>query len=52
LTQTLDGLPLTEIIYPNFLCGPLNAIQRLTFIRYDMDGHFLQIIAVKKELNL
>ncbi len=43
LPRVLEGLPLGEVIYPHFLCGPLNAVQRLEFLRYHMDRHATQI---------
>ncbi|MGB5782324.1 MAG: hypothetical protein WBM42_10675, partial [Eudoraea sp.] len=52
LNSTLDGLPLNEVIYPHFLCGPLNVIQRLEFIRYHIDRHHLQIIEMKRTFKI
>ncbi len=43
LPVVLEGLPLEEVIYPHFLCGPLNAIQRLEFLRFHLDRHLGQI---------
>ena len=43
LPAHLDGLPLDRVIYPHFLCGPLNALQRLDFIRFHMEHHLPQI---------
>lgn len=43
----LDGLPLEDIIYPHFLCGPLDALQRLDFIRFHMQYHLPQIQRLK-----
>jgi len=47
LPETLEGLPLTEVIYPHFLCGPLNVIQRLDFIRFHIDRHIDQVKKLK-----
>ena len=47
----LKDLPLTQVIYPHFLCGPLNSIQRLEFIRFHIDRHYLQLIEIKKKLK-
>lgn len=51
LTSVLDGLPLEKVIYPHFLCGPLDVKQRLEFIRFHIDRHHHQILNLKKELN-
>ena len=51
LLPILDGLPLNEVVYPHFLCGPLNVIQRLEFIRFHIDRHLLQVIAIKESLQ-
>ncbi|MCO5723890.1 DinB family protein [Robiginitalea marina] len=50
LRAPLENLPLDEVIYPHFLCGPLNAHQRLEFIRFHIDRHYAQIAEIKKEL--
>lgn len=52
LIPILKILPLEEVIYPHFLCGSLNAIQRLEFIRFHIDRHFEQISDLKKDLGL
>ena len=52
LEPILKGLPLNKVIYPHFLCGPLNVIQRLEFIRFHIDRHFLQILEMKKKLSV
>jgi hypothetical protein len=52
LPGVLDGLPLEQVIYPHFLCGPLNAIQRLEFIRFHIDRHMEQIRRVKQEMGV
>lgn len=43
LPAVLEGLTPSEVIYPHFLCGPLNAIQRLEFLRFHLDRHLTQI---------
>lgn len=50
LKPILKGLPLEKVINPHFLCGPLNVIQRLEFIRYHIERHHLQVVHIKKEL--
>lgn len=52
LNSILEGLPLKEVIYPHFLCGPLNVIQRLEFIRFHIDRHHMQIKKIKKGIEL
>ena len=52
LIPILKGLPLEQVIYPHFLCGPLNAIQRLEFIRFHIDRHYIQISALKNKLKI
>lgn len=47
LPAVLEGLPLSEVIYPHFLCGPLNALQRLEFLRFHLDRHSSQIRLIK-----
>lgn len=51
LMPILKGLPLQDVVYPHFLCGPLNAQQRLEFIRFHIDRHHSQIINMKKALK-
>lgn len=51
LPTKLDGLPLTKVIYPHFLCGPLNVIQRLEFIRFHIDRHVGQVKSIKEVLG-
>ena len=43
LPAHLEGLPLREVIYPHVLSGPLDALQRLEFIRFHMDHHLPRI---------
>ena len=50
LNHALAGLPLDQVIYPHFLCGPLNAIQRLEFIRFHIDRHIHQIADLKNSI--
>jgi len=47
LEQQLDGLPLEEVIFPHPLSGPLDARQRLEFLRYHMERHLAQIQRIK-----
>jgi hypothetical protein len=43
LARHLQGLPLTEVIHPHFLSGPLDALQRLEFIRFHLEHHLPQV---------
>jgi hypothetical protein len=49
LGQTLRGLDLSQVIFPHFLSGPLDARQRLEFLRFHMDRHLRQIQAIKDD---
>lgn len=51
LPAVLQGLAPEKVIYPHFLCGPLNAIQRLEFIRFHIERHGRQVLEVKKALG-
>jgi hypothetical protein len=42
---------LEEIIYPHVFMGPLNAHQRLEFLRFHLNRHRLQITALKQQLH-
>lgn len=39
----LEGLDLRTVIFPHFLCGPLDAVQRLEFLRFHIERHRAQI---------
>jgi hypothetical protein len=43
LGSRLDGLDLEEVIFPHFISGPLDAKQRLQFLRFHIDRHIVQI---------
>jgi len=43
LARELDGLDLSRVIYPHFLSGPLDARQRLQFLRFHIDRHRAQV---------
>ncbi len=47
LHPVLSGLDLDTVIFPHFLCGPLNARQRLEFLRFHIERHIGQIARVK-----
>lgn len=39
----LEGLALDEVVFPHFLSGPLDARQRLEFLRFHIERHQAQI---------
>ena len=43
LSAALDGLDLAAVIFPHFLSGPLDAHQRLEFLRWHLDHHQRQL---------
>ena len=43
----LHGLDPEAIIFPHFLFGPLDAVQRLQFLRWHLDHHLAQIEEIK-----
>ena len=43
LAKELDGMDLRAIVFPHYLSGPLDARQRLEFLRYHMERHLAQI---------
>lgn len=47
LGAALEAQNLSAIIYPHFLSGPLDAQQRLEFLRFHLERHLQQIEAVK-----
>jgi DinB superfamily len=44
LGTELHGLDLEQVIFPHFLSGPLDARQRLEFLRFHLDRHRAQIL--------
>lgn len=47
LGARLDGVPLDAIVFPHFLSGPLDARQRLEFLRFHIERHRAQIAAIR-----
>ena len=47
LGATLAGVTLEDVVYPHFLCGPLDARQRLEFLRFHIDRHVAQIARIR-----
>ena len=48
LAAELAGAPLQEIIYPHPISGPLDAHQRLQFLRFHLNRHREQVERVKE----
>jgi len=51
LGEQLDDLPLEDVVFPHYLSGPLDARQRLEFLRYHMERHLNQIRRVQATDN-
>jgi hypothetical protein len=49
LAKELEGGNLEEIVFPHFLSGPLDARQRIDFLRFHMARHTQQIERVLKD---
>ena len=47
LPAVLAGLDLRAVVYPHVLSGPLDARQRLEFLRWHLDHHLQQIEDIK-----
>jgi cold shock CspA family protein len=47
LGPALDGLDLEAVIFPHPMSGPLDATQRLAFLRFHADRHLQQIAGIK-----
>jgi hypothetical protein len=47
LRQRLRGLRLEDIVFPHFLSGPMDAAQRLEFLRWHMERHLAQMERVR-----
>jgi hypothetical protein len=42
----LDGLDAESVVFPHFLSGPLDAGQRIHFLRFHIERHRRQIAAL------
>jgi hypothetical protein len=51
LPAVLAGLPLERVIYPHFLCGPLDVVQRLEFLRFHLERHAEQVRRIRAALG-
>jgi hypothetical protein len=47
LAAALEGVPLGEVVFPHYLSGPLDARQRLAFLRFRIDRHRAQVERVR-----
>jgi len=47
LAPVLEGLDLERVIHPHPISGPLDARQRLQFLRFHMDRHRDQVARVR-----
>jgi hypothetical protein len=47
LAAALEGVPLEEVVFPHYLSGPLDARQRLAFLRFHIGRHRAQIERVR-----
>lgn len=50
LATELETRDISRIVFPHFLCGPLDARQRLEFLRFHMDRHRGQIESIRARL--
>lgn len=48
LEKALDGVNLTDVIYPHPISGPLDVRQRLEFLRFHLNRHQGQIESLKQ----
>ena len=49
LEEQLKGIPLEDIVYPHPISGPLDARQRIEFLRFHMDRHREQVESMKRD---
>jgi hypothetical protein len=47
LGSELEAVSLEAVVFPHYLCGPLDGRQRLEFLRYHIDRHLSQIDGVR-----
>ncbi len=51
LVLELENYNPEQVVYPHVLSGPLNAIQRLEFLRFHLERHLLQVQNIKQHLS-
>ena len=49
LASRLEGLSLEDVVFPHYLSGPLDARQRLEFLRYHMERHLEQMHRIRND---
>jgi len=47
LGTQLQGVPLEDVVFPHYLSGPLDACQRLEFLRFHIERHAAQIARIR-----
>ena len=51
LGDELERFDLEAVVFPHFLCGPMDARQRIAFLRFHMDRHAAQIERTRARLE-
>ena len=51
LSVEVETLPLEDVLFPQFLSGPMDARQRLEFLRFHMERHIAQIDSVRRHVG-
>jgi hypothetical protein len=46
LGAQLEGIPMERVVFPHYLSGPLDARQRLEFLRFHIQRHLGQIVTI------
>lgn len=49
LEEQLEGIQLEDIVYPHPISGPLDARQRIQFLRFHIDRHREQVESIKRD---
>jgi hypothetical protein len=52
LARELEAVDLESVVYPHVVSGPLDARQRLEFLRFHLDLHRAQIDGVKRAMQV
>ena len=51
LEEQIKGIPLEDIVYPHPISGPLDARQRIQFLRFHIDRHREQVESIKRDFE-
>ncbi len=51
LGTALQSVRLEEVVFPHFLCGPLDSRQRLEFLRFHIERHADQVERIKRSAD-